>query len=335
MNIKKIVAFSLIGGTIMLGNIAYGEDMKDLSGHWAKDRVETLVSEGIVSGYPDGTFRPDAAITRGEVSKLLSEYIGDRKTSDTGFKDIEGIWSTDYIKHLAFKKVVSGYPDGTFRPENNITRAEFVTMTYNYLSETGENLDSPLKEKFIDVNNHWAKKNISGIEYAGYISGYPDRTFRPDAAITRAEASSIIADMYENRVPKIKTPWSENHESNMDVLIEDLGFESDKSGNWNRVKSLQNPVGVYRDNPELYEVSIVISNWETDDVKGSEKIPHIFDELLKFYFEDEAEYAYSYMDNTEVTDFETSDRFVRMQDRDEKLYIYIGYKGLKKFDKWW
>jgi hypothetical protein len=333
MKIRNKAMISLIAGTIVLSGISYGAGVSDLDGHWAKERVSLLVAEGIINGYPDGTFKPDNAITRGEVSKVLSEYIGDRKTAEVGFKDIDEVWSADFIKHLVLANVIKGYPDGTFKPENKITRAEFVTMVYNHLSESGEMLEKSPDTSFRDVDSHWASRNISAVASAKYIKGYPDGTFRPDAFITRAEVSSVIAGMHEKRTPSIKSSWSEDHNENLEVFRAELGFKSD--GNWNGVKGLENPIGVYRDNPELYEVSIALREWQTDEIKGSEKIPLVFYELLKFYFGEDADYAYEKMDDVSVTEFETKDRFVRIRDEEEKAYIYIGYKGLKKFDKWW
>lgn len=311
------------------------EAVRDMEVHWAKPQVEILVKEGIIGGYPDGTFRPNNSITREESSKIISEYIGDRKTGETALKDIYSPWSTPYIEHLYLEGIVNGYSDDTFRPKNNIIRAEFATMIYNYLQKNGDIEGVTNKDRFKDVNGNWAENSINTVAELGYIKGYPDGTFKPNSPISRAEVSSIIALMLENKTFEIKSSWSQDHEENINVFIEELGFKKDRSGNWDRVVGLENPIGIYRDRPELYEVSIVVRDWEYEDVPGSEKIPLVFDEILKFYFEDEAEYAYSNMDDESVTEFETSDRFIRLRDRDDKLYIYLGYKGGEKFNKWW
>ncbi|OHW61652.1 cellulosome-anchoring protein precursor [Andreesenia angusta] len=311
------------------------EATSDIRGHWAEERIGLLISEGIISGYPDGTFKPNKDITREEASKIVSEYVGEKKTGSVELKDISGVWSEPYIEHLYLEGIVNGYPDKTFKPKNNIVRSEFVTMVHNYLKKNGEIKDYGKAVEFKDVNGHWAKKSIEAVSKFGYIKGYPDKTFKPDEPISRAEVSSIVALMIEDKVLEIKTPWSESHESNMDVLIEELGFEKDRSGNWDGVPGLSNPIGVYRDRPDIYEVSIVVRDWQYEDVPRSEKIPLVFDEILKFYFRDEAEYAYSKMDDESVTEFESSDRFIRLRDHDGKLYIYLGYKDRDKFDKWW
>lgn len=330
--IIALLATLSIGLTPMQGE---AEATSDIKGHWAEDRIGLLISEGIIAGYPDGTFKPNNDITREEASKIVSEYVGERKTGSVELKDIAGIWSEDYIKHLYLEKIVNGYLDGTFKPKNNIIRSEFATMVYNYLKKSGDIEENYKSVDFRDTRGHWAKESIDAVANLGYIKGYPDKTFKPDEPISRAEVSSIIALMIEDRVFEIKTPWSEDHESNMDVFIEELGFEENRSGNWDRIPGLSNPIGIYRDRPDIYEVSIVVRDWKYEDITGSEKIPLVFDEILKFYFEDEAEYAYSKMDDESVTEFESSDRFIRLRDHDGKLYVYLGYKGGDKFDKWW
>lgn len=331
-HIASLLAAMSIGIMAMQGEV---EAATDIRGHWAEERIGVLIGEGIISGYPDGTFKPNKNITREEASKIISEYVGERKTGTVELKDVSGIWSEPYIKHLYLEGIVNGYVDRTFRPKNSIIRSEFVTMIYNYLKKNGELEKSYTSAGFKDTRDHWAKESIDAVSKLGYIRGYPDKTFKPDEPISRAEVSSIVALMIEDGEFEIKTSWSEDHESNMDAFIDELGFEKDGSGNWDRVPGLSNPIGIYRDRPDIYEVSIVVRDWKYEDIAGSEKIPLVFDEILKFYFRDEAEYAYSKMDDESITEFETSDRFIRLRDNDGKLYIYLGYKGGDKFDKWW
>ena len=95
---------------------------------------------------------------------------------------------------LAGKGVISGYPDGTFKPDASITRAEFVTMAMNFA-----NAEKGTACSFPDVpQNMWYYGAIAGATQNGWISGYPDGTFGPDRYITRAEVTSVINRM-ENR----------------------------------------------------------------------------------------------------------------------------------------
>lgn len=94
---------------------------------WYNTAVSTMTKAGIVDGYPDGTFRPDAPITRAEMAKIISLFAKLDK-SESRFSDIAGHWAEAYIKLAAGNGWIAGYPDGTFAPQRNITRAETATM---------------------------------------------------------------------------------------------------------------------------------------------------------------------------------------------------------------
>ena len=97
------------------------------AGDWFNNAVSTLSNAGIINGYPDGTFRPNAPITRAEMAKVIAMFAELDKDSE-GFKDIAGHWAEAYIKLAAGNGWIAGYPDGTFRPNQDITRAETMTM---------------------------------------------------------------------------------------------------------------------------------------------------------------------------------------------------------------
>ncbi len=94
---------------------------------WYNTAVSTMTKAGIVDGYPDGTFRPDAPITRAEMAKIISLFAKLDK-GESRFSDIAGHWAEAYIKLAAGNGWIAGYPDGTFGPQRNITRAETATM---------------------------------------------------------------------------------------------------------------------------------------------------------------------------------------------------------------
>lgn len=149
-----------------------------------------------ISGYDDGTFRPDSSITRAEVAQMLCNISGGGFSGQgSRFCDIsDGDWYFVPVMYLEDAGVVSGYSDGTFKPNSGITRAEFVTLVEKYA-----NLASGGEARFSDVNKgHWAYEYIAAVEQAGYIGGYGDGTFRPDGALTRAEAVTIINAMLGN-----------------------------------------------------------------------------------------------------------------------------------------
>ena len=105
---------------------------------WFNNAVSTLSNMGIIDGYPDGSFHPNAGITRAEFAKIavsfFKDYVGE--TIGDRFTDISGKWYTTYINLAAELSIVNGYPDGTFRPENKITRAEAMQIVNNTLRRT-------------------------------------------------------------------------------------------------------------------------------------------------------------------------------------------------------
>ncbi len=103
---------------------SYGDVTAD---EWYNNAVSTLSNAGVISGYPDGTFRPDAPITRAEMAKIIALFAKLDK-SENRFNDIAGHWAEAYIRLAAGNGWLAGYPDGSFRPQQSITRAETVTM---------------------------------------------------------------------------------------------------------------------------------------------------------------------------------------------------------------
>lgn len=97
------------------------------AGDWFNNAISTLSNAGIVTGYNDGTFRPNQPITRGEMAKIIANFANLSKGGKT-FTDLSGHWSKTYVELAAGNGWIAGYPDGSFRPDQKITRAETVTM---------------------------------------------------------------------------------------------------------------------------------------------------------------------------------------------------------------
>ena len=147
-------------------------------------------------GYPDGTFAPNRGMTRAEVATMFTRLLKDRpvkgQTYAAGLSDVHtGDWYANAVGYAAQKGIVSGYPDGTFKPNQPITRAEFASIASRFAELTEEK-----DLTFSDLNaSHWGYKAIRLAASNGWISGYPDNTFRPEQAITRAEVTSITNRM--------------------------------------------------------------------------------------------------------------------------------------------
>lgn len=144
-----------------------------------------------IEGYPDGTIRPDANITRAEAAAMIYRIIEDEDKDvpvKSPFTDVDtNDWYVQEVAYLAKKGIITGYPGNIFEPGKYITRAEIAAI----ISRLYDLKDS--KSTFIDVpDKHWAYEYIGNLADAGWVEGYPDGTFLPDKSCTRAETIKII-----------------------------------------------------------------------------------------------------------------------------------------------
>ncbi len=155
-----------------------------------------------VIGYPDGTVRPDANITRAEVTtiffRLLKDEVRDAAlTNENSFDDVNlDDWHNVAISTMAKLGIVNGRFENEFVPDANITRAEFTAICSRF-----DTTEVEYEGSFKDINGHWAEEYIKRAAAYGWIEGYSDNTFRPDQFITRAEAMTLINRVL-NRVPR-------------------------------------------------------------------------------------------------------------------------------------
>ena len=147
--------------------------------------------------YDEDRFMPDKAATRFDVLEALDMlYDVEEGTTEKEFSDLDGA-DAELVNKFASVGIISGYEDGTFGGERNITRAEFVTILMKLLDYDE---DANATSGFTDIDGHWAETIINSFAKAGYVSGYPDGTFRPDEKVTRAEVVSVL-----NRIIGIKS----------------------------------------------------------------------------------------------------------------------------------
>ena len=116
------------------------------AGAWYNNAVSTLGAMGIITGYPDGTFRPNAYITRAEFAAIAARFDTDGDKTLAAFSDIANHWAKDEISVAYNNGWVDGYPDGTFGPQRNITRAETVTLVNRVLNRKPETEDDLLPD---------------------------------------------------------------------------------------------------------------------------------------------------------------------------------------------
>ena len=155
-----------------------------------------------IIGYQDDTVRPQNNITRAEVATIFFRLLTDdsrayywSQTND--FSDVEAdAWYNNAVSTMADAGVITGYPDGTFRPDAPITRAEFAAIAARFSDVGYAGVCS-----FSDVpDSFWGVDEIALAEHLGWITGYEDNTFRPNRYITRAEAMTLINRVLERAV---------------------------------------------------------------------------------------------------------------------------------------
>lgn len=192
----------------------------------SKPTLNTGDHYAYVMGYPDGMVRPNGSITRAEVSAILFRLLSDKTrdeyfTTVSSFTDVKaGAWYNNSIATLEKAGViVDTAKGGAFRPNEAITRAELAAMLAQFSDA------KPVKGvKFSDVSaKHWAYEAIAIAAKMGWIEGYPDGTFRPDATITRAEMMTLVNRALE------RVPSDEDHLLSKRVM---LTFPDCKSGDW-------------------------------------------------------------------------------------------------------
>lgn len=175
-----------------------------------------------VNGYEDGTVRPNANITRAEVAsiffRLLKDDVRDRNmTTVNAFADSSaGDWYNTAVSTMTSLGILKGRTADTFAPNAPITRAEFAAIAARF-----DTSNVTVRGTFTDVSDHWARMEIERAAALGWIKGYEDGSFHPDAPITRAEAMTIVNRVLE-RLP----------ESERDLLLGMRTWSDNPVGSW-------------------------------------------------------------------------------------------------------
>lgn len=182
-----------------------------------QEKPSTATITGYINGYPDGTFRPGKSMTRAEAASILAKLqrLPLTDSSKPAFSDANG-WYNAVINAVVKAGYMKGYPDGSFKPDKPITRAEFATMLSHFMSaKTASN-------PFTDTNGNWAKEAIDKAYAQGIIKGYEDNTFRPAADVSRAEAVAMVNRTFNiKKAGDVKNPFTDispSHWAYEDIL---------------------------------------------------------------------------------------------------------------------
>ncbi|WPD19665.1 SpoIID/LytB domain-containing protein [Thermaerobacter composti] len=177
--------------TLIYGRRLRVPDLADIEGHWAEESIRLLAGAGVIEGYRDGTFRPDRSLTRAEFVTLVNEAGGLAPAKYSGtFKDVRtDDWYAGQVAAAVKAGYIKGYPDGTFKPDRKITRNEMAVALAKAMQLPA---GGSLTFKDRDAIPAWARSSVAAAVAAGYLSGYPDGTFRGNHSATRAEMATIV-----------------------------------------------------------------------------------------------------------------------------------------------
>ncbi|AZN41244.1 glycoside hydrolase family 3 N-terminal domain-containing protein [Paenibacillus albus] len=203
MRFKSIALSGAVLGALLIGanseaaaSSANGQQVQaftDLTNaKWAEDGINYMAHRGTVAGYGNGTFKPEGLVTRAQaVTFMVRELYPDKLAkADLTYKDVPR-------NHPFFREITiaaemglsGGFPDGTFHPDEPISRAE----TAAFLSRAYQLKRGTQQVSLTDTNTHWAAEPIAIMSSNGLIGGYSDHTYRPDRSVTRAEYAVFMA----------------------------------------------------------------------------------------------------------------------------------------------
>lgn len=189
------VAFTL---TCIIGFVpseaAAAPGLTDISGHWAQSQIENLVNQKVITGYPDNTFKPDNTITRAEFMTMTNKAFSFSDTAPISYPDVKADdWFAQQIAIAKAAGYITGYPDGTMQPNNQISRQEVAVIVSRVL-DLDTAAGSEVLSKFSDAAGipAWSGGAIAAMVKDGYLTGYPDGTFKANNPIKRAETAVIL-----------------------------------------------------------------------------------------------------------------------------------------------
>ena len=204
---KKTIQFIYLALTLFLfsSQFAFAEetaapkfsDLDEL--HWAYESVERLVNAGIISGYPDGTFKPEGNITRAELVKIVNMVFEfTQKDEAANLTDVNSEdWFCDNVLIAQQAGYIVGYPDGTFKPEGLITREEFCKI----LDAINGFVELPLDVAIEDEVSEWAVEYVHRIISNRIMLPDQNNKFRATEKATRAEVCDTLAKFLLNDMP--------------------------------------------------------------------------------------------------------------------------------------
>lgn len=185
--------------------------LRDINNHWAKANIERAVSLGFISGYPDGTFRPDKSVSRAEFVAILlaSAKITAENPKNYSFPDVSSKhWASKSIYKAVELGWISGFPDGTFKPEQMVTPEQSSVITCKRLGWDARGVAYQLALKnFPGASsiNYWAKPFMGMLLQEGVLKGDSTHILLSGKILTRAEVVVLILNLLYYKAPAIES----------------------------------------------------------------------------------------------------------------------------------
>lgn len=192
--IKLSGIFGIALGTLVMAQQALAQNFNDVQGYWAEQYVTTLAGRKIIGGFPDGTFKPNAEITRAQFAAIAVKALDlPSAPSSRAFVDVpSGYWAAAAINSVSNSGLVTGFPDGSFRPEAKITRAQALVILAKALKV---NPNPAALSRYSDSQAvpEWATESVTKAATARIIVSFPDTArIRPNDLATRGEVAALM-----------------------------------------------------------------------------------------------------------------------------------------------
>lgn len=207
MKLKQITTYFLALMMLANGSTALAASFSDVSNHWANSSIEQMAASKRINGYPDGTFKPDRQVSRAEFVNMANQTFGLSGTAaNTNFNDVKSAdWFYPQVSAAQSAGYIQGYPDGTFKPNQSISREEAAAVLARLL-KLDTSTPSTLTVKDAEVIDSWAKASVSALLTKQIFNGYEDGSFKPYAPITRAEAATAFQRSWELNQLSVTVP---------------------------------------------------------------------------------------------------------------------------------
>ena len=197
--ISWIMTLAMVMTTVTAPISVMAAQATDISGHWAEGTIAQWQDAGLISGYEDGSFKPNNEITRAEFVSIMNNALNFSTQATVSFSDVApSDWFYNAISVAVGEGYTAGFPDNTFNPSGVVTRGQAAVFVNNAV-EMQQSATSNFSDKYTFPT--WATPAINAMSQNGYISGYPDGTFMAEKSLTRAEAVVILNKVMGNDVP--------------------------------------------------------------------------------------------------------------------------------------